>query len=590
MKKFSRLGIFITLLSLIWFYSQRSRFTTLQTEKTLVTLAEAEIKSFDPAHEEGVYTAIEVTKVYEGLYEYAYLKDPFELTPNLAAAMPTVSDDRRVYKIKLKEGVKFQDDPCFENAEGRELTAEDFVYSIKRIADPHVQSGYFGMFANKIEGLDDWRERQKEQKDVDYSEKIAGLQALDKYTLQITVTKPWTQLIYLLAMTPTYAVAKEAVDYYGKEFLNHPVGTGPFVLKSFNPQLNKLVYQRNPTFREKLFPDDISEQYEHMRPAAGKKLPLVDKIVTHILPEEQPRWLKFKLKKADLIDIAKTNIALDVIKDNHIVPSLASKKVQLFQGTTQAINYFVFNTEHKVFKNNPKLRKALTLAFDRDGYNQLFYNGTAVPAQSIVPLGLAGYLEDYVNPNNYNIAKAKQLLAEAGYPAGKGLPPITLDVRAATLNRQKGEFFQKCMAKIGVRIKIASNIFPELVKKVHRKQTMMHAIGWSADYPDADNFLQLLYKDAQRVGGIGANFDDAEYNKLYEEAAAMQKSPARTAIYEQLNKLAAEKLIAIYTVHEKHPVLYHHWVKNYRWSNCHYGNEQYIDIDLEAKKASKGKL
>ncbi|MEM9417288.1 MAG: ABC transporter substrate-binding protein, partial [Bacteroidota bacterium] len=189
-----------------------------------------------------------------------------------------------------------------------------------------------------------------------------------------------------------------------------------------------------------------------------------------------------------------------------------------------------------------------------------------------------------------NVANAKQLLAEAGYPEGRGLPPIVLDVTANTVRRQIGEFFQKCMAQIGIKVKVVPNIFPELSKKVHQKQTVMHLMGWSSDYPDAENFLNGLYKSDQRVVGMGANFSDAEYNALYERATVMQPSPARTALYTQLNRIAAEKLPAIYIVHKKHPVLYHGWVKNYRWSDCHYGNEQYMDIDLEAKRTLKAKF
>lgn len=590
MKNSTRLGLIaLVILVMMWFYRNRPHAIQNQAEKVLTTLAEANIRGFDPVREDNVYATIEITKVYEGLFEYHYLKD-CELAPNLAAEMPTVSADGRVYTIKIKPGVKFHDNPCFEGGKGRELVAEDFVYSLKRIADPHVQSSWFNLLSDKIQGLNTWREKYTDAASADYEEAVAGLKALDKYTLQITLAKPWPQLTYVLAMSFCYAVPREAVAHYGQEFLNHPVGTGPFMLKEFNPQLNKLVYHKNPTFRDKFFPSEASEKYQHMLADAGKKLPMVDKIITHILPEEQPRWLKFKQGAVDVIDLAKANIALEVVQKDGVVPRLQKKGIQLFQEPEQATRFFVFNNEHKLFKSNIKLRQALALAFDREKYNQLFHKGTAVPAQSMVPPGLAGYQVDYVNPySTYDVAKAKQLLAEAGYPGGKKLPTIVLDVDTRTVCRQQGVFFQKCMEKIGVRVKVVPNIFPELIKKVHNKQTMMHAMAWSADYPDAENLLYLLYKSSTSAG-IGANFNDADYNALYEKATIMQPSPARTALYEQLNRMAAEKLPAIYTVHQKHPVLYHGWVKNYRWSDCHYGNEQYMDIDLEAKKKLKPKL
>lgn len=577
MKNSTRLGLIaLVILVMMWLYRNRPHTARNSNEKVLVTLAEANIKGFDPVRADDVYTTIEVAKVYEGLFEYHYLKEPFQLVPNLAAEMPTVSADGRIYTIKIKKDVQFQDNACFKGGQGRELIAEDFVYSLKRVADPRVQSPWFSLLANKIEGLDAWREKYKDSASTDYTEVITGLKALDKHTLQITLMKPYPQLLYILAMSFSYAVPREAVAHYGKEFLNHPVGTGPFTLEAFKPQQNKLVYLKNPTFRDKRL--------------QGKKLPMVDKIVTHILIEEQPRWLKFQKGKADIIDLARTNIALEVIQNNEVVPHLQHKGVQLSHEPEQATSYFVFNNGHELFKNNSKLRQALALAFNREEYNKLFYKGAAVSAQSTVPPGLAGYQIDYVNPySTYNLTQAKQLLAEAGYPEGKGLPPIVLDVTANTLSRQKGEFFQKCMAKLGVKVKVVPNIFPELSRKVAQKQTMMHSMSWSGDYPDAENFLDLFYKSDQKVG-IGANFSDHEFNTLYERAAVMQPSPTRIALYERLNRIVAEKLPAIYVVHQKHPVFYHGWVKNYRWADCIYGQEQYIDIDLEAKKNLKPKF
>ena len=538
-----------------------------------------------------MYTNKEVSKVYEGLFEYDYLKESFQLVPNLATELPTISADGLIYTIKIKKGVHFQDNVCFAGGKGRELVAEDFVYSLKRVADPHAQSSWFSLLYNRIEGLDAWREKYKDRAIADCAEAVSGLKALDKHTLQITLTKPWPQLNYILAMSFSYAVPQEAVSYYGKEFLNHPVGTGAFILEEFKPQLNKLVYRKNPTFRDKFFPSEASEKYEHMLVDAGKKLPMVDKIITYILPEEQPRWLKFQKGKADIIDLSHASMALEVVNKDGVVLPLQEKGVQLSHEPEQAVYYYVFNNGHKLFKNNIKLRQAIALAFDREGYNQLFYKGTALPAQSLIPPGLGGYQAAYTNPYNaYNVAKAKQLLAESGYPEGKGLPLISLEGGADTLSRQKGEFFQKCMAQIGVKVKVVPNIFPELIKKIHQKQTMMHALASIGSYPDAADFLNLLYKDAQKIGGMGANFSDAEYNALYEKATVMQPSPARRDLYERLNRIAAEKLPAIYVIHTKHPILYHGWVKNYRWSDCHYGNEQYIDIDLKVKKHLQGRL
>ena len=591
MKKIINFIAIILIAVAIWVYMKHRHVskTSVSTDKVLTTAVIANIKTLDPIQGSDSYSVHEITKVYEGLVEYHYLKRPFELAPNLAESMPTISDDRLIYTFKIKKGVLFQDSPCFPNGKGREVTAEDFVYSFKRLADPRMRAAGFWTIDGKIKGVNEWKSKYMDAAVTDYTEPIEGLKVLDKYTLQITLNNPFPQFLYVLSMAYLSVVPVEAVSHYKEEFANHPVGTGPFMLKEFNPQDTKITYYKNPTFRDKYFPNEAAEEYKDMLVYAGRKLPLVDKVVTHILPESQPRWLKFKTGGLDIIDVTKDKLAKEIIQNNKLISGLQEKGIDLFQAPEVVTSYVVINNAHTLFKDNLKLRQALSLAFDGEGYNKLFYNGKNILAQSTIAPTLAGYAADYVNPYRvYNIEKAKKYLAEAGYPAGKGLPEITLDASNTTDLKQKAEFFQNCMAKIGVRIKIVENIFPTLLKKISTNETMLHMISWSADYPDAETFLQLLYGPAE--GGIGINYNDPVYNALYEKASTMPDSPARTEIYKEMNKLAAENVPAIYVEHPTHTVLQHGWVKNFCWSDFHYGSEQYFDIDLEQKKLLSSKL
>lgn len=584
MKNIIRIGILVLAIGAVWLYTECSKTPQVAQEKVLVIAKNAQVQGLDPIRVRDDYAVHEAGKVYEGLLDYHYLKRPLELVPNLAVATPTISADQLVYTFKIRKGVKFHDNPCFPKGKGRELTVHDFVYSFKRLADPKHQSLNFWLIDGKIKGLNEWRQQYADVANTDYTAEIEGLKAIDRYTLQFTLTKPYPQFLYALTMAPCYAVAHEAVQYYGADFANHPVGTGPFILEELNPQDNKIVYCKNPTFRDKRFPSEAAEPYRHMLAYAGKQLPLVDKIITYILPEEHPRWLKFQKGQMDVIDISKDNIALKVVQNKELIPALKEKGVQLFQEPELGTSYIVFNNGHPLFKDNIKLRQALSMAFDGQKYNELFYNGTATLAQSILPPGFAGYRADYVNPYRvYDVEKAKQYLAEAGYPDGEGLPEITLDVASTTDARQKGEFFQKCMSKIGIRIKVVENIFPNLLKKLHTKATMLHAIAWTAEYPDAENFFQLLYGSNQVA--IGAYFDDPAFNTLYEQAAVMPDSPARTVLYERLNQMAAKNVPMIYGIHRPTLALFQGWVKNYILPDCICGTEQYLDIDLAKKQA-----
>lgn len=577
------IGAGVLVMSALWFYTKQNQAPTTAPEKVLVTVSNAQIKGLDPIQIGDVYSAREIAKVCEGLLEYHYLKRPYELVPNLAAAMPTISKDQLVYTFKLREGVKFHDNPCFPDGQGRELTAQDFVYTFKRLADPKNQAQTFWTINGQIQGLNEWREKYADATTADYTADIPGLQAIDRYTLQFRLTKPNPRFLNILAMSTCYVVAQEAVEHYGAAFVNHPVGTGPFTLEAFHPQDAKIVYHKNPTFRDKRFPSEAAEEYKHMLAYAGKKLPLVDKIVTHILVEEQPRWLKFQKGQIDIMEIFGDNIVTEIIDNGALIPSISARGIVLFQVSAVGTSYFVINNAHPLFNNNRKLRQAMSLAFDRDRANQLFHKGTETLAQSTIPPGLAGYQVSYINPYCvYDVEKAKQYLAEAGYPGGQGLPVITVDTTADTAKKQRAEFFQQCMKAIGIHVDVITNTWPELIKKKQKKATMLHTMGWSADYPDAESFFQLFYAPGKPTG-LGMNFNDDAFNVLYKKAVTMPDSPARTALYEQLNQIIGESVPVIYTLHSTHRTLHQSWVKNYCRSSFHYGTEQYFDVDRSKK-------
>ncbi len=589
MKKYILLISIVVAIIAVWLYRKHNRSVEVKSEKVLVIANDSKLQGLDPIHIDDVFTTREIAKVYEGLLEFHYLKRPFELSPNLAAAMPTVSEDQLVYTFKIRQGVMFQNDRCFPNNKGRELIAEDFVYAFKRLADPKQQAKGFWIIDNKIKGLNAWRQKYADATAADYQETIEGIKSLDRYTLQITLTSPFSQFLYALTLPPCFVVAHEAVSHYGEEFMNHPVGTGPFVLEKFSTQDSKLIYRKNPTFRDKFFPTEAADEYKHMLVYAEQKLPLVDQVIVYILPEVQPRWLQFQGGHIDVINLSSDKLGSEVVKDNKISPALQEKGVNLFCVPQLATSYTVFNMVHPLFKDNLKLRQAMSLAFDGEGYNRLFYDSTAILAQSTIPPGLAGYQAGYKNPYlTHDLTKAREYLAAAGYTDGKGLPEITLDVSSRTDSKLKGEFFQSCMAKIGIRIKIIENLFPVLMNKLVTKSTMLHSMSWTADYPDAENFLQLFYGPVQ-PGSIGSNMNDPSFNSLYATVSKLPDSPARTKLYEQINQLVAAYVPAVYTVHAPHISLYYSWVKNYCWSNCHFGTEQYWDIDVAQRQAAAKK-
>lgn len=584
MSNFRKIGLLLLLALGLWFYSRKDKNISAGPEKVLEKAILGHVKSLDPIHADDVTSGGEVGKVYEGLVAYHYLQRPYTLVPNLAEAMPTVSADALVYTFRIKKNVRFHDDPCFSGGQGRELTAADFVYAFKRLADSKLQSAVFSTIAGKIQGLDAWREKCARLPTTDYKEAVEGLQAVDKYTFQIKLVSPFPQLLYDLAYPWFFVVPQEAVQYYGQAFMHHPVGTGPFILQKYNPQDSKLVYHKNPTFRAKYFPREAAGPYQALPAEAGKRLPFLDKIVSHIIVESQPQWLKFKKGALDLITVPQDMLASALTPAGELSPHLQAKEIKLQHEPDIGIRYIAFNHLHPLFKNNLKLRQAITLAYNKQALNQFVFNNRAALAHSLIPIGVAGH--STTHQQGYDLKKAKKLLAEAGYPGGKDLPTLVLDVNNRPLLKIIGEHFQRSLAKIGVRVKLVVSSWPQLLQKINNRSSMLHIMGL-ANYPEGLAFASLLYGPVA-PGRNGSNFNNTEYNTLYEQAASQLDTSKRIQLYRRMDQLASKKAALIYLNYPVKYTLYHSWLKNYALPlSFVMDTDQYLDIDLQKKQAAK---
>lgn len=554
-------------------------------EREINLISPEKIAGFDPINASDRYSGHENGKVYEGLFEFHPLKRPYELMPNLAESLPTVSADGLTYTFKIRKGVLFHDSPAFKDGIGRELKADDVIYSLKRLADPKNNAKGWWVIDDRLVGLNEWRTKYSGAEPTNYDEEIEGLKKIDDYTVQMKLKKPFPQFLYALAMPYTFIVAKEAVNHFGKEFLNYPVGTGAFVLPKFE-QTSMVTYVRNPKFRDKFYPSEGEEGDDKLGllADAGKKLPLVDKINVHFIVESQPKWLNFQKAKDDLIEVKDVNIQLAITPEKELKSEHKEKGIRLIMKPTLDVTYFAFNHDEPIFKNR-KLRQAMNLAYDRVSYNKHFHENTAVDAHGPVPPGLAGQRKEFKNPYvKYDLEQAKKLLAEAGYPNGKGLPTIVVQTRSDTVSRQQVESFEKSMEKIGINIDVGMNTWPELVNKVTKRQHQMYTMAWGADYPDAENFLGLLYCPNSSPGSNGANYCNPDFDALYKTATIMQDSPDRTSMYEKLNEMAALDAPWVFGFHRTEIYLAQAWLKNYKFMEFNHSQFQYLNVDLEVKK------
>lgn len=561
-------------------------------DNSLNIAVEANVKGLDPAHASDTYVNLIMSQTHEGLYTYHFLKRPLVLQPQLAEANPEVSKDNLTVTIKIKKGIKYQDDACFKatNGKGRDVTAEDFIYAWKRLADTSVASDGFWIFDGKIKGLNEWKDKLA-KKEADYSTPIEGLQAPDPNTLIIKLTEPYFQLQYVLTMVYSSPVPKECVDQYGQEFLNHPIGTGAYKLESWTRN-SKIVLVKNPNFRGESYPTEgeDSDKANGFLDDAGKALPFADKVVFSEIIEDQPRWLNFIKGNLDFAGIPKDNFD-SAVKDGKLLPDMEKKGLKLQVSEEPDVTYYAFNMEDKVVGKSKYLRQAISMASDYDTLIARYYNGRAVSAQSMIPPTVDGYDPNYKNPyKEFNVAKAKELLKKAGYPDGKGLPTLTFDTISGATSRQLAEFLQQNLLAINVKIDIKVSTWPEFQKRIKEKKSQIWGIAWVGDYPDAQNFMQLFYGPNSSPGSNASNFKNAKFDELYNKSMKLAPGPARTKLYQQMRDIVVEESPWVFNVHRLGYRVQHGWLKNFKRHVMVQDYVKYLRVDPKARAEKKNSL
>ena len=558
---------------------------------TIYAALGARVKSLDPIYADDAYTNPSVAKVYETLFQYHYLKRPLQLEGLLAKRMPKWSKDRKKLTIDLKQGVLFQDDPCFKETKGkgRELIASDVVYSLMRLADPNLRAAGWWILDGKIAGLNEWRKASREAKKSDYSQKISGLIAKDRYTLEITLTRPSEQFLFRLAMQFTAVVPREAVDMYGEDFRRSPVGTGPYVFDRKRSNLSsKLVFKRNPTYRKETYPSqgEASDQKNGLLADAGKPLPLNDKVVMEIFQETQPMWLKFMAGDLDLSGIPKDNFSSVIESDGSLSEEMKNQGVRLITAFDPDFTFVGFNMTDPILGKNINLRRAISRAYDVKPIIEIFFNGRAIAAKGPIPPGLSGYSEKHKNPyRDFNIAEAKKLMIKAGYGPGKKPPRLEYITNVSTTGRQMSDLLKKQMAEIGIDLKVNLTTWPEFQKAINNKKAQIFGMAWRGDYPDAENFLQLFYsKNFPPYGSNYYFYKNPKFDALYEKSLRLRPGPERRKLYEKMNLMVMSEVPAIFSAHRIRYALIRPWLKNYKMIDFEHNFVKYYRVDPELRK------
>jgi ABC-type transport system substrate-binding protein len=521
------------------------------------------ITTLDPHLSNDIYSHQTEGLTYESLYAYHYLKRPLELVPVLADGPTVMSKDRKSFTVKLKKGVLFQDDPCFKSTggKGREVTAEDISYMIHRISAPKFASPTFSSFENRVVGVDDFHAGK--------APTISGVRVLDKYTIRMDVLKPNPRFMYNFVNAHTAIVAKECVDFYGQEFGRHPVGTGPFKITEYDSG-SRVVAVRNPNFRKDTYPTEgmPGDKEKGLLDDAGKPVPFVDKVIYEILIESQPRWLKFMAGEHDFITIPKDNLG-SALPNGKLSEDLEKRGVKLFREVQADVTTLIFNMEDPVWGKHKELRQAIALALDVPRIIEVMYGGQATRAHSLVDPTQYGFDPKWKSRwTDRNIPKAKELLAKAGYPDGKGLPPLEYIGTSSTLARQMTELESMQLKEIGIQLKPDFMTWPEFDKRMREKKFAVVGLGYASDTPDADaTFVQYHSRNVAPGPNI-SNYRNPEADKLIDEIEQMDNGPARLAKIAKLREILDEDLPMIPMVHRIGNQLAQPWVRNHIYTDA----------------------
>jgi ABC-type transport system substrate-binding protein len=606
-------------------------------EKVLYTNYQEPPKTLDPAVAYSTSDHVITGAVYDTLLQYHFLHRPYRLIPGLLEEVPEPipqPDGRVIYRLRLRDGLRFQDDPSFAlgtpGATSRPVVAADVAFQLMRVADPKVNSPVAPTF-ERVVGFTDFAQRLAAAREADpaFAQQridrqyaaaggIEGARVLDDRTLELVLREPYPQLRYWLAMEFTTPVPWEAVAYWdGKDgrdaFAEHPVGTGPFRLAVYDKRL-RMVLERNPNWHGALHPDraapgtvypgdgEPGDAADGLLDAAyvGRPLPLLDRVEFRLDKEDIPAFTKFLQGYYDTSGIIEESFDR-IVHEGRLSPEMQAFDMRLLKAVQPSIYYLGFNMTDPVVgapagERGRKLRQAMSLVVDSQAFMDIFMNGRGIPAQSVIPPGLYGWEEDYANPwRRVDLDRARALLAEAGYPGG--VDPATQKPLRLTFDtgdtsargRLRYQFFVDAWRQLGVDVEIAATTYNQFQDKVRRGAYQLFMWGWVADYPDPENFMSLLWSESARSKGgpNTANFAHPEFDRLFLRMRDAPDGPERQALIREMQRIVEHERPWVELFYPESYALVHGWVHNAKPLGMSFSTLKYRDVDVPVRATKR---
>lgn len=546
------------------------------TRSSLNLSIDNNVESMDPAKAYSDDSLVLSAQVLEPLFQYHYLKRPYEIQPLIAEAMPQVERDGTLLRIKIKPGIYFHDHVAFKGR--RELHADDFVTQFKRLAMSGLKSPGKSLFSGLVVGFDeygaeigdDWRKIR--------TYPMRGVEARDRWTIVIHLTKPEPNFIYYLAMNFVVPVPWELVEFH-KNNLDHVlVGTGPYVFRRFKKQCYQMA--RFPGYREDYYPTsgDRYANVQKLLTSSKERIPFIDSVKFCLAPEEE-RWKSFLDHEIDLLSVPKTYITKLYDERGELAPELKRLNLKLKHFPNLANRWYSFNMRDPLFGKNLNLRLAIAYAIDYTEYIQVISQNTNLRANSLLVPGIAGYLPADEFRFKYDPELAREYIRMAGFKDPTEIPEIVYSTRGTQpIQLLEASFIKRQLEAVGFRVKIEELEFTEFLRKGRAGELQFFTDNWFFDYPDGENIAQLLVS-ANSPGINKSGYQNSRVDELYAELKKTSNQEIREKILHEIEAIVFQEVPWIPMMYESSFVLQHPEIKNFRKSSLIRNYVKYLKIE-----------
>ncbi len=569
--------LFFALVSLGYLTWTKFKFGT--SSPSLLSLAlDNAFDSLDPSQAYSDDSLIVSAQVLEPLFQYHYLKRPYEIQPLVAEALPQFEEKGLVLKIKILKGISFHDHPAFKG-KSRYLKAEDFVNQFKRLAMKSLKSPGRSLFSGLVLGFDDYGQKINENWKKVKSTPLEGVTAVDDQTLMIKMSRSEPNMIYYLALNFAVPVPWEIIEFFDNKLDKTLVGTGPYEYSGFSS--NFFSMKKFAKYRLDYYPSsgDRYANVEKLLVSSKEKIPFIDEVRFYVTSQEEERWQKFLKREIDLLTVPKTFIPKLYDHNGELSAELKSKDVKLMHFPILANRWLSFNMRNPLLGKNDFLRRAIAYSIDYTKYVQVLSQNTNLRANSILVPGISGYLPAKDFRFKYDPALAKAYLKQAGFDKPEKMPTITYSTRGnQSIHLLEADFIKTHLEAIGLKVKIEVLAFPDFIRKGRAGELMFFTDNWLFDYPDGENILQLLV--SRNFPGVNKSaYSNSLIDKLYDELKQTTSMDQRDRIIQQMEEIVFNDLPWIPLMYESSFVLQYPEIKNFRKSSIIRNYVKYLKIE-----------